>query len=129
MTVIKLIETPDFHYVDQGDAEPSFEPDITDIDVECSLCHAGIGWVEWVGEDDYGRETEGHRWKEYYEVAAEYPTGPPDVPSKLCEDCLDWVATVGPDVKDYVGQTNADLVRAAAAAIGGQVEKQQGLKQ
>lgn len=97
MTVIKLIEQPEFHYVDQGDAEPLYEPDITDIDVGCDFCKAGIGWTEYLDEGPHGEELEGYRWREYYEITRDGDTAP----TKLCEDCMDWVGAVGADVAAY----------------------------
>jgi hypothetical protein len=102
MTKIKLVEAPEWHYVDQGDEEPLYEPDITDVDAECALCERGIGWTEHLAEGPYGEEREGHRWVEYYEITAEYPDGASEQdPTKLCEDCAGWVGQVGPDVAAY----------------------------
>lgn len=102
MTEIKLIEAPEWHYVGGPAEDPTFEPDITDVDVECALCAAGIGWVEYCDEGPHGEELEGHRWREYYEIRAEYVAGQPELePTRLCDDCLGWVAQVGPDVAAY----------------------------
>ena len=99
MTVIKLIEAPAWHHVDQGEGnEPLWEPEITDVDVVCALCGEGIGWVEYSVENEYGMETEGHRWREYYEIRAVYSGEPEKDPTLLCEDCTGWVAQVGPDI-------------------------------
>jgi hypothetical protein len=97
---IELIGAPEWYYTGGPDEDPEFEPDITDVDVECSFCKTGIGWVETSREDDYGNDIEGQKWEEYYEVRTEEEDGFKDS-VRLCEPCFALVATIGPAAAEY----------------------------
>ena len=116
MTKIALVEAPEWHYVTHGTID-IYEPDITDVDVECALCKTGIGWTEHLDEGPHGEELEGHRWVEYYEVANEYLSGEPDVPSKFCEDCMGWIGEVGPDVRLYKLREDTEIAARSRALM------------